>query len=246
MTETLPAVTAAREALAEQQRWMDSHKHHHSARKTDVKRLSAALRDLLAVVDRQGSCWDEGPVMSAAEGECAPTPPRCVLPSGHSGAHRGDLLMPGVATEWMHRDSYNTVLARAEAAEAEVDRLTAPVTDAEVEALARTLFEWDTEEHPDPKPSWSVLTQVQRDVWLSGAAAVVAASGRRHLPTEPDEREWGLISPDAHPGQYGRDDRAHLVSRNREHVERQHRRGHPSIMLAHRRKPGPWEVCDEQ
>lgn len=124
-----------------------------------------------------------------------------------------------------------------------VDRLTAPVTGAEVEALAKVIDANQTRRvFRDGDPYGSTVFNSGATI----AAAIVAASGRRHLPTEPDEREWGLISPDAHPGQYGRDDRAHLVSRNREHVERQHRRGHPSIMLAHRRAPGPWEVCDEQ
>lgn len=117
---------------------------------------------------------------------------------------------------------------------AEVRGLTAPPSEEEIEALRRIIARGSYSRFPDDLPYADV------------AARIVAASGRRHLPTEPDEREWGLISPDAHPGQYGRDDRAHLVSRNREHVERQHRRGHPSIMLAHRRAPGPWEVCDEQ
>lgn len=61
--------------------------------------------------------------------------------------------------------------------------------------------------------------------------------------TEPDEDNWeyGLVSPDATPGQYGPHDTAHLVSRSREHIERQQRRGHPSIQAVQRRPAGSWE-----
>ena len=52
--------------------------------------------------------------------------------------------------------------------------------------------------------------------------------------------EYGLVNPDALPGEYGRDDRAHLVSSSREHIERQQSRGHPAIKAMRRRKAGPW------
>lgn len=47
------------------------------------------------------------------------------------------------------------------------------------DTIARTLFTWDTDEHPDPRPTWDGLTDEQRDVWRSGADAVLAVlSGR--------------------------------------------------------------------
>lgn len=49
------------------------------------------------------------------------------------------------------------------------------VTDEMVEAAARELFEWDVEEHPDPRPAWERLTEGQRDVWRSGARATLTA-----------------------------------------------------------------------
>lgn len=75
--------------------------------------------------------------------------------------------------------------------------------------------------------------------------AAVRAAAERLRTTEETEWEYGLVSPDAVPGEYGRDDIAHLVSRNREHVERQHRRGHPSIRLMQRTTPGPWVPIPE-
>ena len=50
------------------------------------------------------------------------------------------------------------------------------VTDEMVEAAARELFEWDVEEHPDPRPAWEGLTEGQRDVWRSGARATLTAA----------------------------------------------------------------------
>ncbi len=191
MTETLPAVTAAREALARYDQWAGDLR----AGTTDTEDwLAAATRDLLAVVDRL--------------------------------THERDLAREDLETAWV----------RVERAEAKVDRLTAPPSEEEVEALRSVIAPLLAPYVSSP------LDPIDVEI----AAAIVAASGRRHLPTEPGQWEWGLISPDAVPGQYGSADRAHLVSRNREHIERQHRRGHPSIMLAHRRPAGPWEVCDEQ
>jgi hypothetical protein len=43
----MTALDDALAALAEQQQWMDTHRHHHSARKSDVKALASALRALI-------------------------------------------------------------------------------------------------------------------------------------------------------------------------------------------------------
>lgn len=72
-------------------------------------------------------------------------------------------------------------------------------------------------------------------------AQVALALSRFSLP-EPAEVDWeyGLVSPEAEFGEYGRDDRAHLVSNNREHIEKQWRRGHPSIQFVKCVKAGQW------
>lgn len=64
---------------------------------------------------------------------------------------------------------------------------------------------------------------------------------------EGDDAEWeyGLVNPDALPGQYGRDDTAHLVG-PRDHIALQHRRGHPAIQFVRRRKAGKWEVVSDE
>lgn len=41
------------------------------------------------------------------------------------------------------------------------------------EAVARRFFEWDTDEHPEPRPTWEGLSDAQRDVWRTGADAVL-------------------------------------------------------------------------
>lgn len=214
--ETLPAVTAAREALM---------KYRGSKIKTGSgEELSDALEDLLAVVDRLTAPPADWPIPRYAMLDIW----MALYGSERSEEFEAFADEHGFAETWARLC-------------AEVRGLTAPPSEDEIEAGLKAWFE-----HV-PGANYNLTAEHVKERNRSRMkAAIVAASGRRHLPTEPDEREWGLISPDAHPGQYGRDDRAHLVSRNREHVERQHRRGHPSIMLAHRRAPGPWEVCDEQ
>lgn len=41
------------------------------------------------------------------------------------------------------------------------------------EAVARRFFEWDTDEHPEPRPTWEGLSDAQRVVWRTGADAVL-------------------------------------------------------------------------
>ncbi len=56
-----------------------------------------------------------------------------------------------------------------------------PITDEQVEAAAKALFYWDTEDHPEPRPSWLSLSEEQMDIWRSGArAALEAARGVDH------------------------------------------------------------------
>lgn len=77
------------------------------------------------------------------------------------------------------------------------------VTDEMVEAAARELFEWDVEEHPDPRPTWERLTEGQRDVWRSGARAtltaaalLIAAKAWEEGYTEGSRgRMWDSINP---------------------------------------------------
>ena len=64
-------------------------------------------------------------------------------------------------------------------------------------------------------------------------------------PRAEVEWEYGLVNETARAGEYGPHDRAHLVSRNREHIERQQRRGHPSIRVMRRRAAGPWVPVNE-
>ncbi len=45
-----------------------------------------------------GSCWDQGPTLPVADGECPPTPPLCELPAGHLGAHREGHM------QWIRRE----------------------------------------------------------------------------------------------------------------------------------------------
>jgi hypothetical protein len=54
------------------------------------------------------------------------------------------------------------------------------------------------------------------------------------------EWEYGLVNPDALPREFGRDEQAHLVSGNREHIEKQWKRGSPKIMFVKRVKAGQW------
>lgn len=68
--------------------------------------------------------------------------------------------------------------------------MTAP--DPLREAVARRLFSWDTEEHPEPKPTWGNLAEHQREVWRSGADAVLALLDARPAPegVTLTEAEW--------------------------------------------------------
>jgi len=58
--------------------------------------------------------------------------------------------------------------------------------------------------------------------------------------------EYGLVNPDAEFGEYGRDDRAHLVSTDREHIERQWRRGDPLIQFVKRVSAGEWQPVEPE
>jgi hypothetical protein len=80
-----------------------------------------------------------------------------------------------------------------------------------------------------------------RESWVGGLAGLRAEVARltaerdalqARLDSMTAEWEYGLLSPDARE--------AHLVSANREHIERQQRRGHPSIRVVKRTAAGPW------
>jgi hypothetical protein len=58
--------------------------------------------------------------------------------------------------------------------------------------------------------------------------------------SEEIQWEYALLNPDALPCEYGRDEQAHLVSSNREHIEKQWKRGSPKIMFVKRVKAGQW------
>lgn len=105
--------------------------------------------------------------------------------------------------------------------------------------VRRFLSEADTA----PRVAPEVIAEA---VERNAAALEALAENDGPVDTVPREGEWeyGLVNPDALPGQYGRDDRAHLVSRSREHIERQQRRGHPSIRVVRRRPAGPWLPVD--
>lgn len=51
--------------------------------------------------------------------------------------------------------------------------------EAVVEKVAIAIFQWDIEEQDEPKPIWTGLNDVQRDVWRSGATAALDALGAR-------------------------------------------------------------------
>jgi hypothetical protein len=75
------------------------------------------------------------------------------------------------------------ILAELEAARAERVKLvtTAPrvITAEQVEKAAKGMFLWDIEDHPEPKPTWELLTEEQRGIWRSGALATFRAAGFR-------------------------------------------------------------------
>lgn len=99
----------------------------------------------------------------------------------------------------------------------------------------------------DALPAENEKLRAQRDEWCARARrrhiTINELTGRLDAMTV--EWEYGLVNPDARRGQYGRDDTAHLVSTNREHIERQHKRGHPAIQFVRRIKAGPWTVVPE-
>ena len=81
-----------------------------------ARRAADVLEALVKERDAQGSCWDKGPTRPVRDGECAPEPPRCELPHGHGGAHREG------RSEWMGRDSYNSVVAERDALAAVIQK----------------------------------------------------------------------------------------------------------------------------
>jgi hypothetical protein len=48
------------------------------------------------------------------------------------------------------------------------------MTDSIRDELAKAFFEWDTDENPN-HPTWGSVTDAQRDIWLSGADAILSA-----------------------------------------------------------------------
>lgn len=44
-----------------------------------------------------------------------------------------------------------------------------------IEKAARAMFQWDIEDHSIPRPTWEMLDEHQRAVWLSGAVATLSA-----------------------------------------------------------------------
>lgn len=75
-----------------------------------------------------------------------------------------------------HRDTdsnYHGFRMFARGAKWQRDELT---SDSVLEWAAKGMFMWDTDGHPDPVPTWDGLTESQRDVWRSGAHAVLEAA----------------------------------------------------------------------
>jgi hypothetical protein len=135
-------------------------------------------------LEAEGTCWDHGPSLRAAAGECEPIPPMCELRSGHSGAHRAG------RAEWMTRDPYNAVLARAEGAEAERDALAGQI--ATVRASAVELLEGiDDTDFEDGSLSaiWVLET-------LSAPASDVLAAHDRRVRAEA--LRWAAHNMPAH------------------------------------------------
>lgn len=60
---------------------------------------------------------------------------------------------------------------------------TTPNREALIEKAAKALFEWDTEDHPEPKPEWAYhLTDDARAMWRSGAEVVLAVFEEQQKP----------------------------------------------------------------
>ncbi|GAA1788045.1 hypothetical protein [Agromyces lapidis] len=67
-----------------------------------------------------------------------------------------------------------------------------------VEKVAIAIFQWDIEEHDEPKPIWTGLNDVQRDVWRSGATAALDALGLREETRDswnPRDIERRFVTP---------------------------------------------------
>lgn len=51
------------------------------------------------------------------------------------------------------------------------------ITQEQLEKAARAFFEWDTEYHPEPKPTWDNRTEEQTDVWKEGVSTILTTLG---------------------------------------------------------------------
>lgn len=216
MTEPLPAVTAAREALM---------KYRGSKIKTGSgEELSDALEDLLAVVDRLTAPPADWPIPRYAMLDIW----MALYGSERSEEFEAFADEHGFAETWARLC-------------AEVRGLTAPPSEDEIEAGLKAWFE-----HV-PGANYNLTAEHVKERNRSRMkAAIVAASGRRHLPTET-EWEYGAGyegDPGTGPQWFAMDSGAFTI---REAAEREVKRyGDAQIRLIRRCRPGPWEVCDEQ
>lgn len=116
------------------------------------------------------------------------------------------------------------------------ERLTAPPTDAEREALAKTVYYWDVSEDVGSK-AWEQLTEGMRDVWREAADAILAAGFRRQGPTtggweygiRPEDDDVPLgVSP--------------MPTLDAARTRANNIRG--GWIIVRRRKAGPWEPVE--
>ena len=70
------------------------------------------------------------------------------------------------------------------------------MSELDLTAAAKSLFQWDIEHHREPRPTWDGLTNEQRDVWHSGAVAVlphIREALAQQIEAERPETGFGIL-----------------------------------------------------
>ena len=72
------------------------------------------------------------------------------------------------------------------------------MSELDLTAAAKSLFQWDIEHHREPRPTWDGLTNDQRDVWHSAALAVLPHI-REQLSQQVESAVY-TVNPDGQAG----------------------------------------------